>query len=174
MVPLYQRFRGHSFVWFVLTSLIWNRSPRSSFLHDPQCVTFPHEKSQSICVSVVAELFNGVLNELALLLGRANNLWILQVPRNVFCPLWSICFPFVESWLKHNYFFANTFSLSASKAAKNALQPFWIQTGCRRRLNIFVFHPNDCESFQEWRCVRRSSEWRNENIEVPSISKERI
>ena len=63
--------------WFVVTSLIWNRSPRSSFLHDPQCVTFPHEKSQSICVSVVAALF----------LGRANNLWILQVPRNVFCPL---------------------------------------------------------------------------------------
>ena len=78
---------NNSFVWFVVTSLIWNRSPRSSFLHDPQCVTFPHEKSQSICVSVVAELFNGVRNELALLLGRANNLWILQVPRNVFCPL---------------------------------------------------------------------------------------
>ena len=50
----------NSFVWLVITSLIWNRSPRSSFLHDPQCVTFPHEKSQSICVSVVAELFNGV------------------------------------------------------------------------------------------------------------------
>ena len=69
----------------------------------------------------------------------------------------SICFPFVESWSKHSYFFANTFSLSASKAAKNALQPFSIQTGCRKRLNIFVFHPNDCESFQEWRCVMRSS-----------------
>ena len=62
------------FVWLVVTSLIRNRSPRLSFLHDPQCVTFPHEKSQSICVSVVAELFNGVRNELALLLGRANNL----------------------------------------------------------------------------------------------------
>ena len=90
IVPFQQRFRGWQFivVLFVVTSLICNRSPRSSFLHDPQCVTFPHEKSQSICVSVVAELFNDVRNELALLLGRENNLWILQVPRNVFCPLY--------------------------------------------------------------------------------------
>ena len=59
----------------------------------------------------------------------------------------SICFPFVESWFKHSYFFANTFSLSASKAAKNTIQPFWILTGCRKRLNIFAFHSNDHEWF---------------------------
>ena len=100
----------------------------------------------------------------------------------------SMCFRFVESCLKHSYFFANPFSLSASRAAKNALhslvprpvrairvtrrglepsprrifptsltgdviceiveddwergcalRPFWIQTGCRKRLNIFAW-----------------------------------
>ena len=121
--------------WFAVTSLIWNRSPRSSFLYDPQCVTFPHEKSQSICVSVVAELFNGVR-----ITRQGKQSLNLASAAECFLSTRSICFPFVKSCLKHSYFFADTFSLSASKAAKNALQTFWIQTGCRKRLNIFAFH----------------------------------
>ena len=34
---------------------------------------------------------------------------------------------------------------------------FRSQTGCRKRLNIFPFLSNNRESFQEWRCVMRSS-----------------
>ena len=136
------------FVWLVVTSLIRNRSPRLSFLHDPQCVPFVFR-----CCRIVQWCTKWT----CIVTRQGKQSLNLASAIECFLSTRLISFPFVESWLKHSYFFANTFSLSALKAAKNALQPFWIQTGWRKRLNLFAFHSNNRESFQEWTCVMRSS-----------------
>ena len=148
---------NNSFVWFVVTRL--NLKSLTSIVFpswSTMCYISSWKEPIHLCFSC-CWIVQWCTKWTCIITRQGKQSLNLASAAECFLSTRSICFPFVESWSKHSYFFANTFSLSASKAAKNVLQPFSIQTGCRKRLNIFPFHSNNRESFEEWRCVMRSS-----------------
>ena len=162
MVPLYQRFRGWQFIIILLVvrcNKLNLKSPTSIVFPSWPTVCYISSWKEPIhlCFSC-CWIVQWCTKWTYIITRQGKQSLNLAGAAERFLSTRLICFPFVESWLKHSYFFANTVSLSASQAAKKALQPFWIQTGRRKRLNIFAFHSNDRESFEEWRCVMRSSD----------------
>ena len=105
---------NNSFVWFVVTRL--NLKSLTS-------IVFP-SWSTMCYISSWKEPIHLCFSCCCIISRQGKQSLNLASAAECFLSTISICFPFVESWSKHSYFFANTFSLSASKAAKNALQPF--------------------------------------------------